>query len=191
MSFEVPLPETPVLETRRLVLRPLAAQDIPAVQKIFGQWEVVRHLLANVPWPYPEDGAATNMAECLAKRARGEQLYWAITLKGADDALIGRIDLRPDAGDHEMRGFWLDPAQWGQGLMTEAAEAVTAWAFETLQWPHIYVTNSAENVGSHRIKEKQGFRLVEVVDGEFVSGPAPKEIWMLTRDAWLATREGD
>ena len=185
-----PLPPTPVLETARLILRPLEARDTEAIQRIFPQWDVVRHLLAKVPWPYPPDGAATNMADCLERRAKGEQLFWAITLKGGDDVLRGRIDLRPDDGSREMRGFWLDPELQGRGLMTEAAEAVTAYAFETLHWPEIWVTNAASNLGSHRIKEKQGFELMEVVDGEFVSGPDRREVWRLTRERWLARASG-
>jgi RimJ/RimL family protein N-acetyltransferase len=185
----IPLPPTPTLETARLILRPYEPRDVPAVQRIFPQWEVVRWLHAGIPWPYPDDGAATNMAECLAQRARGEKFFWAITLKGGDDELRGRIDLWPFDGEkRDMRGFWLDPELQGQGLMTEAAEAVTAYAFETLGWPWIYVTNAAANAGSHRIKEKQGFTLLEVVDGEFVEGPRPKEVWRLTREAWLARR---
>ena len=187
MTETIPLPPTPTLETGRLVLRPLAEGDVPAIQRIFPQWEVVRFLLDKVPWPYPEDGAATNMAECLERRAQGRQFYWAITLKGCDD-LRGRIDLRPDAGDHEMRGFWLDPLLAGRGLMTEAAEAVTAYAFEVLAWPEIWVTNAASNHGSHRIKVKQGFERVEVVRGRFVFGEDEKEVWKLTREAWLARR---
>jgi RimJ/RimL family protein N-acetyltransferase len=188
MTFELPLPPTPTLETERLVLRPLRLEDAPAIQRHFPNWQVVRNLLAKVPWPYPPDGAETNTRESLEKRARGEQFFWVLTLKGADDEAIGRIDLRPDAGDHEMRGFWLAHEHWGRGLMTEAAEAVTAYAFEVLAWPHIWVTNAATNAGSHRIKEKQGFELIEVVPGEFVEGPRPKEVWRLTREAWLARR---
>jgi ribosomal-protein-alanine N-acetyltransferase len=184
----IPLPPTPVLQTERLILRPLEERDAAATQPIFPQWEVVKHLLAKVPWPYPPDGAATNMADCLTKRARAEALYWAITLKGADDELIGRIDLRPDAGDHEMRGFWLDPAHQGRGLMTEAADLVTAFAFETLGWPELWVTNAARNTASHRVKQKQGFTLVEVTEDAFVSGPDRKEVWRLTREDWLARR---
>ena len=189
MTVQIPLPPTPTLETARLVLRPLEARDVAATQRIFPQWEVVRHLLAKVPWPYPDDGAATNMAECLEKRARGEQLYWAITLKGGDDELVGRIDLRRDSGDHEMRGFWLDPQVRGQGLMTEAADAVTTFAFEALGWPELWVTNAASNRGSHRIKEKQGFELMDVTRDQFVSGEDDKEIWRLRREDWLARRD--
>ncbi|MBW8813247.1 MAG: GNAT family N-acetyltransferase [Caulobacterales bacterium] len=183
---QVPLPPTPILETARLILRPLEARDVPATQRIFPRWEVVRYLLDRVPWPYPADGAATNFADCKAKRARGEQLYWAITLKGGDDELVGRIDLRPDDGDHEMRGFWLDPQLAGQGLMTEAAEAVTRFAFEDLGWDELWVTNAASNRASSRIKVKQGFELVEIRAGQFVFGPDDREVWRLTRAAWLA-----
>lgn len=183
------LPPTPILETPRLILRPLRLSDAPAVQRLFPQWEIVRHLLATVPWPYPEDGAETNLRDCLAKMKRGEQFYWALTVKGGDGGLIGRIDLRPDAGDHEMRGFWLARTFWGRGLMTEAAEAVTAYAFDDLGWPELFVTNAASNLASHRIKEKQGFELIEVREDRFVEGPRPKEVWRLTAQAWRSRKD--
>lgn len=186
----LPLPPTPVLETARLILRPLEARDTEAVQRIFPQWEVVRWLHAGVPWPYPADGAATNMAQCLAQRARGEKFYWAITRKAAgDDALVGRIDLWPfDGVVRDTRGFWLDPALWGQGLMTEAAEAVTAYAFETLGWPELYLTNAVENLASGRVKEKQGAELIAVEPRDYVGGRGESQVWRLTRAAWLTRR---
>lgn len=186
MIFRKPLPPTPVLETARLILRPYAPSDVDAVQRIFPQWEVVRWLHAGIPWPYPDDGAAANMADCLARTARGERHFWAITLKG-DDALRGRIDLWPFDGEkRDMRGFWLDPALQGQGLMTEAAEAVTRYAFRVLEWPFLYLTNAAANRASGRVKEKQGAVLVDVEPRQYVSGPAEGQIWRLDRDAWLA-----
>src|SRR5207253_3623704 len=81
---------------------------------------------------------------------------WAITLKGFDE-LRGRIDLWPfDGKNRDMRGFWLDPELHGRGLMTEAANAVTAFAFEELSWPFLYLTNAVTNRASARVKEKQG-----------------------------------
>ncbi len=185
----LPLPPTPVLETARLILRPLEARDTEAVQRIFPQWELVRWLHAGVPWPYPADGAATNMDQCLAQRAQNARFFWAITLRGGDDALVGRIDLWPfDGVVRDTRGFWLDPALWGQGLMTEAADAVTAYAFETLGWPELYLTNAVENVGSGRVKEKQGAELIAVEPRDYVGGNGPSQIWRLTRAAWMARR---
>jgi [ribosomal protein S5]-alanine N-acetyltransferase len=190
MTTTIPLPPTPILQTERLILRPLEARDVPAIQRIFPQWEVVRYLNAAVPWPYPDDGAATNMAQCLEKRARGEQFYWAITLKG-DDELRGRIDLWPDDGvRHDMRGFWLDPLLQGRGLMTEAAEAVTRYAFEVLEWPHLLLTNAAQNIASRRVKEKQGAQHLGREAWPSTSGPGERDLWKLTREAWLA-RQGN
>lgn len=185
-----PMPPTPTLTTERLILRPLEARDVDAIQRIFPQWEVVQHLNAIVPWPYPDDGAATNMAQCLAQRAAGEKTFWAITLKGSD-ALRGRIDLWPgDDVTRDNRGFWLDPLLHGQGLMLEAAEAVTRYAFEVLDWPELWLTNAQDNYGSHRIKAKQGAELVEVTPNVYVSGPGLKETWRLTREAWRARQAG-
>lgn len=190
MDDRFPLAPTPTLETARLILRPLAERDVPAIQRIFPQWEVVRWLNAQVPWPYPEDGAATNMVDCLAQRARDEKFFWAITLKG-DDTLRGRIDLWPGSEEaRESRGFWLDPELHGQGLMMEAAEAVTAYAFQVLEWPFLWLSNAQENRASGRIKIKQGAVLVETVHKRYVGGEGPCEVWRLEREAWLARNSG-
>ena len=67
------LPPTPVLETDRLVLRPLRQEDVPAIQRRFPQWDVVRYLAARVPWPYPPDDATRHVAECVEQMARCEK----------------------------------------------------------------------------------------------------------------------
>ncbi len=182
------LPPTPILECGRLVLRPLRMEDAPVIQHRFPQWEIVRFLNAdNVPWPYPGDGAAGHIAQCLEEMARGEKLYWAIALEGAPDELIGRIDLRPDDGrSRDMRSFWLDPEHHGKGFMTEAAERVTGYAFVELGWPHLWLCNDERNVASGRIKEKQGAVLVDREPCRSVAGAGIRQIWRLDRETWLA-----
>ncbi|HEV2531835.1 GNAT family N-acetyltransferase [Phenylobacterium sp.] len=188
MTIELPpLPETPVLETERMILRPMRLTDAPAVQRWFPDWELVKHLHAGLPWPYPADGAETNMRECLERMDRGEMACWAMTLKG-DDTLIGRIDIKPNAEERDMRGFWLARPRWGQGLMTEAAEAVTGYAFEVLGWPFLYVNNAADNQRSHRVKEKQGAELIDLKPHAFMCGELMRETWILRRETWLARR---
>jgi|HubBroStandDraft_5_1064220.scaffolds.fasta_scaffold105260_1 ribosomal-protein-alanine N-acetyltransferase len=183
------MPPTPVLETERLVLRPLRQSDAPVIQRRFPQWAVVQHLHDEIPWPYPDNGAAVNMAQCLEKMARREQCYWALTLKGGDDGLIGRIDLWADDGvKRDQRGFWLDPEFWGRGLMTEAANAVTDFALIELGWPHLWLNNAEANIASHRVKEKQGAREIDRTPRGYVSGPGIKVTWLLTREAWIAHR---
>ncbi len=184
-----PLPPTPTLETERLALRPLEARDAPAIQRIFPRWEVVRWLHATVPWPYPDDGAETHVVQCLESRARGEKFHWAITLKGSDE-IRGRIDLWPfDGKNRDMRGFWLDPELHGQGLMTEAANAVTGYAFETLEWPFLYLTNAVANRASGRVKQKQGAVEIAREAWPFVSGEQERQVWLLTREAWVEGRD--
>jgi ribosomal-protein-alanine N-acetyltransferase len=181
------MPATPVLETERLILRPLRESDAPVIQRRFPQWEIVQYLHDEVPWPYPDDGAAVNMAQCLEKMARRQQCYWALTLRGGDDELIGRIDLWADDGvSRDQRGFWLDPQYWRRGLMTEAANRVTDFALIELGWPHLWLNNAQANVASHRVKEKQGAQLIERTPRRYVYGEGVRVIWLLTREAWLA-----
>jgi len=181
------MPATPVLETERLILRPLREDDAPVIQRRFPQWEIVQYLHDEVPWPYPDDGAAVNMAQCLEKMTNRQQCYWAITLNGGDDELIGRIDLWADDGvRRDQRGFWLDPQFWGRGLMTEAANRVTDFALVELGWPHLWLNNAEANIASHRVKEKQGATLIDRTTRGYVYGEGTKVTWLLTREAWLA-----
>lgn len=181
------MPATPVLETERLTLRPIRETDAAVIQRRFPQWEIVQYLHDEVPWPYPDDGAAQNMVQVLEKMARRQQCYWAITLKGGDDELIGRIDLWADDGARrDQRGFWLDTEFWGRGLMTEAANRVTDFALIELGWPHLWLSNAEANIASHRVKQKQGATIVDRTPRGYVSGPGTKVTWLLTREAWLA-----
>src|SRR5215510_11871794 len=114
---------TPTLDTPRLVLRPLAVADADAVQALFPQWEVVRYLNGIVPWPYPADGALTYIRDiALPAIARGDEWIWTLRLKTDPGQIIGSIGLK--RGTDENRGFWLGLPWHGQGLMTEAADAV-------------------------------------------------------------------
>ena len=181
------MPPTPVLKTQRLILRPVRTKDAPVIQRRFPNWEIVRYLNANIPWPYPPDGAASHIEACLGEMERGEKAHWAIIPRSGPADLIGRIDLWPDDGvSHDQRGFWLDPEYQRQGLMTEAAERVTAYAFLELGWPHLWLSNAQDNHASRRIKEKQGARLVDLMIGRHVGGTGPVMVWQLLREDWLA-----
>ena len=184
-----PMPPTPVLETPRLVLRPLRRKDAPVIQHRFPRWEIVRHLDAKIPWPYPSGGAAAHIETCLGEMVRGEKAHWAIIPKTGPADLIGVIDLWPDDGvSRSQRGFWLDPEFQRQGLMTEAAERVTAYAFTELGWPHLWFSNAQDNHASRRIKEKQGARLVDLMIGRYVEGTGPQMVWQLQRQDWMERR---
>lgn len=182
-----PLPPTPVLETKRLLLRPLVPADAPVIQRRFPHWEIVRYLNPRVPWPYPADGAIRFIQICQGEMARGEKHHWAIRLKDEPGELIGSINLWPDDGQsRDMRGFWLDPEFQGRGLMTEAADRVTDYAFHDLDWPHLWVSNAEPNRASARVKERQGARLVGFEPFRSVSGDGRRMVWLIEKEAWLA-----
>jgi RimJ/RimL family protein N-acetyltransferase len=178
-----------VLESKRLILRPIRIGDGPVLQRRFPRWEVVQYLSDEVPWPYPKDGGPTFARLAIEKTRKRQSFTWAITLKAEGDELIGAMDLLPDDGESRgMRGFWLDPDYWGQGLMFEAAELVTEYAFIDLDWSYLWLRNAEPNAGSHRIKEKQGAIIVDREPSRWVSGEGMKVIWLLTRSAWIARR---
>jgi RimJ/RimL family protein N-acetyltransferase len=177
----------PVLTTPRLILRPLEIADVPAVQAGFPRWEVVRFLDAVVPWPYPPDGALTYIGGLvLPGMQRGEEWHWSLRPRTAVDSLIGVISLRLKPGDN--RGFWLDPAWQGQGLMSEACDVVTGYWFETLGQPVLRVVKAVDNVRSRRMSERGGMRLTNTVERGFVCGRLAAEEWEITREEWLGHR---
>jgi ribosomal-protein-alanine N-acetyltransferase len=173
----------PTITTSRLILRPLELADADAVQAVFPQWEIVQFLNEKIPWPYPADGALAFIRDiALPAMRRGEAWHWSIRPKLAPDQLIGVIGLidKPD----ENRGFWLDPAWQGRGLMSEASSAVTDYWFETLERPVLRVPKAIANLSSRRISERSGMRLIRTEDRDYVSGRFASEVWEITREEW-------
>lgn len=113
---------------------------------------------------------------------RSEAWHWTLRLKSLPSRLIGAIGLFKGTDDN--RGFWIAPEWQRQGLMTEACDAATDYWFRVLRFPVLRVAKAAANAGSRRISEKQGMRLVEVGEKNYVSGRLPAEIWEITVDEW-------
>ncbi|MDB9838633.1 GNAT family N-acetyltransferase [bacterium] len=131
----------PTLTTRRLTLRPVTLADAPAMKRGLNNWDVVQWL-TGPPFPY-----ALSDAEYFVKEIIPQTTSWAID---AGEGFIGIIGVKPDLG------YWLDYEYHGQRIMSEAAEAVTAWHFgqsdEALISGH-YPGNEA----SRAVLLKQGF----------------------------------
>lgn len=178
----------PSFETARLTLRPVTLTDAPSIQKNFNDYEVIRHLSAKVPWPYPDDGAKVFL-EVLVLPAMGKTRWtWAIVLKDQPEEVVGVIDVF-NPGVPENRGFWLTRRLWGQGLMTEAVVPVMDYAFSDLGFESMILSNALGNERSRRVKEKTGATFFRVVPSQLVD-PAytQSEHWMITKEAWLKFR---
>jgi len=99
--------EVPEFVTERLILRAVTLADAPSYQSHFADYRVIRHLGANIPWPYPEDGVHTFIQEHTIPTQGKNRWHWGIRLNTAADVVIGSIELwRP--GTPENRGFWLN-----------------------------------------------------------------------------------
>jgi ribosomal-protein-alanine N-acetyltransferase len=176
------------LETPRLLLRPLELADAAQVQILFPHWEIVRYMTAIIPWPYPADGAYTWYRDhALPAMERGEEWHWTLRLKTCPDQVIGSISLRNK--ENKNRGFWLGLPWQGQGLMTEAVEAVTDYWFDVLKFPVLRAPKAVANAASRRISEKTGMRIVASEEHEYVSGLLVQEIWEITAEEWQVRRK--
>lgn len=176
----------PQFETRRLLLRAVHASDIPCFEKYFVDYDVVGHLAAAVPWPYPAKGVQTFLETAVFPQQGKTRWTWGIFLKENLDELIGVVDLWRD-GKPENRGFWLGKKFWGQGFMTEAVRPVIDYAFESLGFETLVFSNAVGNEKSRRVKVKTGARFIEVQTANFVNpNYTQKEIWELSKHDWKA-----
>ena len=180
------MPQT--LQTNRLILRPIEPVDAEQVQPLFAQWEIVQHLNARVPWPFPEDGALTYYRDvALPAIARGEEWHWTLRLKEAPEKIIGAIGL--SKRENHNRGFWLAFPWQGRGLMTEAVIAINDYWFGTLNFPVLRVSKAIANTTSRRISEKTGMRIISTSESDYVSGRLPTETWEVTAEEWRDWRQ--
>lgn len=180
----------PAMTTPRLLLKAVTLDDVPSYSKYFIDYDVIRHLAATVPWPYPENGVADYLNQIIFPAQGTDRWAWGLFLKTNSSELIGGIDLWRK-GCPENRGFWLGKPFWGRGLMTEAADAVTDFAFRELNFERLVFSNALGNTRSRRIKEKTGARLLGTRLAKFVDpAVAEAETWELTKDEWTKFRSG-
>ena len=179
----------PLIETSRLILRQPQLTDAPTIQDLFPRWEIVQFLSTKVPWPYPENGALEFLRDrMLPDLEKGKLWAWAILLKAGPEHLIGLISLTGE-GD-ENRAFWLGLPWQGQGIMSEACDAVTEFWFNGIGRDVLRVSKAVPNLASRRISEKQGAKLVVTEERNFVSGRWLAHIWELSREDWNRNRHG-
>lgn len=150
-------------------------------------YEVIRHLAAHVPWPYPKEGVKDFIENHLWPHQGKSNWCWGILLKTDQNNLIGSIEIRLSETDN--RGFWLATKQWGKGYMSEPVEPVEpvmAYAFEDLNFERMIFTNAKGNQRSRRIKEKTGAKFLGLKPAKF-SDPqyTDCEVWELIKAEWL------
>jgi len=178
-------PFIPALSTRRLLLLPLTLADAPRYQQLIADWDMVRYITANMPWPYPAgEGLRYIREDALPAMADAEEWHWTLRLHDAPETIIGVISLMDECDDN--RSFWIAKPWQNQGLVGEACEVVTRFWFQTLDRPVLRVAKAVANEASRRISMREGMQVVLRRDQDFVCGRMQEEVWELTREQWLA-----
>jgi ribosomal-protein-alanine N-acetyltransferase len=167
------------ITTPRLRLRPWTASD----EDVDAMWRYAKEpeFPKLMSWEAHRDKAETRafLEHGTASREPQTGVAWAIEHAGAT---VGSIALMGITWQHAAwrvdraeLGFWLGTELWGKGLMTEAARHVLLFGFDSIGLHKITTGCLEQNIGSRRVLEKVGFRLV---------GRRDEDVW---RDgAWHA-----
>jgi len=151
--------EIPRLDTKRLVLRPFQTSDAADVERLAGAREVADTTLT-IPHPYPPGGGEQWIATHLAAWERRDNLALAICARTSLDELLGAISLHLSlAHSHAEIGYWIAVSSWGKGFATEAARALTDYAFAELRLHRVQGRHFTRNAASGRVLQKLGMRL--------------------------------
>ncbi len=151
-----PEPRGGAIETPRLILRPIRPEDASTIQRLAGDREVAANA-AGLPHPF-EDGMAEAWLASLDARSHVFALC-----RPEDGEVMGVAGLVESGEEHSRTAelsYWLGRAYWGQGLGTEAAQALVRHGFETLGLEALHANCFSRNAGSRRVLEKAGFRHV-------------------------------
>jgi [ribosomal protein S5]-alanine N-acetyltransferase len=172
------------LVTERLVLRELRLTDAHDIADQLNDIEIAAKL-ARVPHPYTTADAADFLgyAERLAQPTR----LSAICLAEAPDRLRGIISYEAlEARTCEL-GYWLAKPLWGQGLMSEAACAMVAHAFEVGKVDLLKAGYFGSNPASGKILLRAGFEPVgdKTIHSRAQGRDVVSHAMQLSRSRWL------
>jgi RimJ/RimL family protein N-acetyltransferase len=182
-----------VLETDRMLLRRFTEADAGALAALYGDPRVMRFITLQPP--SLAEVEARILPEYLREyRELAEGLGSFAAIEKRTGRMAGRFSLRPAnsyglTGGTEL-GYRLYPAFWGHGLATEGARALIESAFERLHLDRVVATTMADNVGSWRVMENCGMRLVRTFyypDAQLMPGGEHGDVvYELTRSEWLS-----
>lgn len=159
------------LELTRCVLRPLAESDAPSIARHANNRKIWLNVRDRFPHPYALDDAV----EFIQKAAESEhEVIFAIAVNGAAVGTIGLM-LKQDVDRVSAEiGYWLGEEYWGQGIVSEAVKAVTAYGITHHQLTRVFAYTFEWNPASARVLEKAGFvleghlRRSAIKDGQIV-----------------------
>lgn len=154
---------TAVLETERLILRPIDPElDFDAWAKTMANENTVRYL--GTP-PLSRSNAWRNMCFVMGHwQVRGYG-FFSVILKETGE-WVGRVGpWFPEGWPEPEIGWTISPDHLRQGYAIEAARASRDFAFNTLRWRRVIHVIMAGNEGSVAVARKLGSSLIREQDG--------------------------
>ncbi|WP_423189316.1 GNAT family N-acetyltransferase [Alkalibacterium sp. f15] len=152
------MPNFPIIETDRLILREVTPEDATAMYAYLSDKDVVTNMGLE---PYKSSSDVLNEEINWYKSiiVEGTGIRWVIT-KRESNVVIGSCGfLNMSRGHHRAEiGFELHKEYWKQGISSEAVEAVIQHGYMNLNLERIEAIVDPENFLSQKLLEKQGFK---------------------------------
>lgn len=178
-----------VLHTPRLHLRPLRADDAPAVFTLFSDPVAMRHW-SSPPWADPADAAAL-IADDLQALPVGGHLRLALQRRD-DGQVVGLVSLFAFhlASRRAELGYMLRRSAWGQGLMHEALQALLGYGFGMLGLNRVEADIDPANTASARTLQRLGFQAEGLLRERWIVAGRVSDTALhgLLQREWLAQR---
>ena len=128
------------IRTARLLLRSLEREDVAAIVRLAGAYEIAATTV-QIPHPYAENDARKFLTQANEEFQAGRAVSFAISISPGR-GLCGAVGLHlADSHRRAELGYWIGMPFWGQGYATEAASAAVAFGFETLHLRRIFAQN--------------------------------------------------
>ena len=145
-----------MLETDRLILRPLREKDIEEIYAMRSDADVMRFIRQ------PQNRAeSVNWVELVSSRWADEQIGFCAILEKPSKKFAGWCGIWRLKETNELEiGYAVAKQLWGKGLATEAALGFLDYAFEKLKPEKIVAVARPENAASRRVMEKLGMNFV-------------------------------
>lgn len=152
----MPLPPTIQINTERLLIRPVTADDLDDLLLVNGD-DTVTHFLPYATWQSQADGVAW-LARVAARTADGSGQQLVIE-RTSDGKVIGAILLfRYDEASARLEvGYVLGRHAWHQGYATEALRGVLNSAFRAWGIRRIEAEVNPDNSASTTLLLRLGF----------------------------------
>ena len=144
------------LETERLMLRRLDADDVNEVLALRGNPEIMKYIPR--PLAKSNEDALEHIAMIEEKIVNNTGINWGITIKGSQKiiGIIGHYKISPENHRAEI-GYMSFPEFNGKGYVSEAIKAVVIYGFEQLNLHSIEAIIDPDNRASERVLRKNGF----------------------------------